>query len=230
MKKIYSMPVLFIICLVFTVCMNQERIVIYKPEIQDADAKLSTIWEITDFQNKSTNGKIPEWVNTHLHNKLNELEAADYYTDKYLFAGENNGNNFSALNQWADSFRAEQDLPMLVAGRIEKRMVSAAALYPDYEYGEFFEVFMKAVYDAKYSRAEIEDMFWIKRLIISSDTLANNTTIEEPYEFFVLVSIDKTILQNHIRGIMNEIKTKKRLSKEQAAAVNRIKQILFEGF
>ena len=230
MKKIYSMPVLFIICLVFTVCMNQERIVIYKPEIQDADAKLSTIWEITDFQNKSTNGKIPEWVNTHLHNKLNELEAADYYTDKYLFAGENNGNNFSALNQWADSFRAEQDLPMLVAGRIEKRMFSAASKYPDYEYGEFFEVFMKAAYDSKYTGAEIEDKFWVKRLIVSSDILTNNSIIEEAYEFFVLVSIDKPVLQNHIRNIMSEVKTQKRLSREQTAAVNRIKQIFFEEF
>jgi hypothetical protein len=108
-----------------------------------------------------------------------------------------------------------------------------AEMYPDDEYGDFFEAFIKAAIDTKFFGAQIEGSFWIKRRIqteTQNTAQEENPLIEERYDFLILISVSKAVMQNQIRGIMDSINTSVRPTREQAAAINRIKQTFFERF
>ncbi len=131
----------------------------------------------------------------------------------------------------------EQDLPRLITRRAERRLISSASLYPDDEYGEYYEFLIRDISNGEYSGAVKEQTFWLKRKILNNvetDDIANAQSkpdaAQERYEFLVLISIDKETLQKQIQGIMTRIKTKITPTREQAAAVARIKNTFFEGF
>jgi hypothetical protein len=226
-----------LLLILFTACTGQQKKVIFKPDAannpQDTPDPFDS-WEITETKNRAAG--IPEWVRWYFDNKINEIEALDTFNRKYVFIGENGGSNFNALQQWANGFTVEQDLPRLVTKRVEHRLVSSASLYPDDEYGEFFEFFIRDVSNGEYLKAVKEQNFWLKRKItISSaetddDAESNSAVAVERYEFLVLVSIDKETLQKQIQGIMTGIKTKTPPTRDQASAIAKIKNNFFEGF
>jgi len=225
--------------ILFAACAGQNKKVIFRPDIADNPQEPSMIfdsWEIIESQN-GKDEDIPEWVRWYIDNKINEIEALDKFSGKYIFIGENGGSNFNALRQWANSFTVEQDLPRLITRRAERRLVSAATLYPDDEYGEYFEFFMRDVSNGEYLNAVKEQTFWLLRKADNSgetedniDAQLNSDTAQERYEFFVLISIDKGTLQKQIQQIMADIKTKVPATKQQTAAITKIKKSFFEKF
>jgi len=234
MKKKYSAYALALV-FILSACISQERKYIIRPEPREESQQANVTWEIIDSQNGKTEEAIPQWAKLCLNGESRNIENMQVYRDKYIFIGENRGNNFAALRQWASAFTVEQDLSRLVAARVEKRMVSAASLYPDDEYGDFFEAFVKAAIDADYPGSAIEDRFWIKRRIQTQTADAEAETgevirHEERFDFLILMSIDNAMLQNRIRSIMDRINTPVLPTREQAAAINRIKQTFFERF
>jgi len=226
--------------ILFAACVGQDKKIIFRPNTGDTPGEQSMIfdsWNIIRSQNGQKNEDIPEWVRWYIDNRVNEIEALDRFNGTYIFIGENGGNNFNALRQWANSFTAEQDLPRLITQRVEHRLVSAAALYPDDEYGEYFEFFIREVSNGEYLNAVKEQTFWLLRKVDggggtddNSGPQLNSDTAQERYEFFVLISIDKGILQRQIQQIMANIKTKVPATREQAAAITKIKNTFFEGF
>jgi hypothetical protein len=223
--------------LIFSACAGQNKKVIFIPDTVNnppEPARTFDSWEIISSQNGQGSSGIPEWARLFIDNKVKELEALGGFYGKYLFIGENWGNNFNALQQWANSFTAEQDLPMLITRRAERRLIASASLYPDDEYGEFFESLIREISNGGYSGAVKEQTFWLKRKIDVSgaemDAESNPPDKQERYEFLVLISVDKETLQRQIQEIMTGIKTKTPPTKEQAAAIARIKDNFFEGF
>jgi len=228
-----------LLLILFTACTGQQKKVIFKPDAANTTEDTSTpfdSWEIIETQNGKKAAGIPEWVRWYFDNKVSEIETMDTFNGKYVFIGENGGSNFNALQQWANGFTVEQDLPRLVTKRTERRLVSSASLYPDDEYGEFFEFFIRDVSNGEYLKAAKEQSFWLKRKITinsaeTDDDESNPVTIGvERYEFLVLVSIDKETLQKQIQGIMTGIKTKTPPTRDQASAIAKIKNNFFEGF
>jgi len=233
------------ISILFMACIGQQdKKVIFRPDTANNPQEESRIfdsWEIINSQNsKDSKGDqgsedIPEWVRWYIDNKANEIEALDRFSGKYIFIGENGGSNFNALQQWANGFSVEQDLPMLITRRVEHRLVSSASLYPDDEYGEYFEFLIREVSNGEFLGAVKEQTFWLKRKVVSSEETDDNTqpnpnTAQERYEFFVLISVDKRTLQKQIQEIMAGIKTKIPPTKEQAAVIAKIKNNFFERF
>lgn len=202
------------------------------PEPPDEDRQVFEIIEIIDFQNKNAGMLIPEWVELFRNGTIHEIEAMNLYKDKYIFIGENSGNNFFGLQQWASSFTVKQDLPRLAAERIEKRMILTASLYPDDEYGDFFEAFIKAAVNAEYPNAAIEDRFWIHKRIHTRaiGAVQDEKPPVERFEFMILISVDKNMMQSKIRAIMDGIKTRVRPTRDQAVSISKIKQTFFERF
>jgi hypothetical protein len=182
---------------------------------------------IIESQNGPAGAPLPEWTVRYLQGGIPDVESMDNYSDKYVFIGENRGNNFNAMRQWALHYSAEQDLPRLAATRIEKRMYAQASLYPDDEYGDFFEALVKNAANEVYLNAQREESFWIKQQIEEPEQ-TENPTVREAYVFFVLISADKAIMQKQIRDIMGNIKTAP--TRDQSAAINRLRQNFFEGF
>jgi hypothetical protein len=228
-----------IISILFAACIGQQdNKVLFRPDTANNPQEESRIfdsWEIINSQG-GQGVDIPEWVRWYIDNNVNKIEALDRFSDKYVFIGENGGENFNALQQWANGFTVEQDLPRLITRRVERRLVSSASLYPDDEYGEYFEYLIRKVSNENFLYAAKEQTFWLKRKVVSSeetdddDAQPNPDTTQERYEFFVLISVDKGTLQKQIQEIMTEIKTKVPPSKDQATAITKIKNNFFEGF
>jgi hypothetical protein len=225
--------------LFFAACVTQNKKVIFIPDTVNnppEPARNFESWEVISSQNGQGSLDIPEWTRLYIDNEINKIEALDGFYGKYIFIGENWGSNFNALQQWANSFTVEQDLPMLITRRAERRLIVSASLYPDDEYGEYFESLIREISNGGYSSAVKEQTFWLKRKINISvpemdiDVESNPAAEQERYEFLVLVSVDKETLQRQIQEIMTGIKTKIPPTKEQAAAIARIKANFFEGF
>jgi hypothetical protein len=218
---------------------QQDKKVIFRPDTANNTQEESRIfdsWEITNSQN-GRGAIVPEWVRWYIDNKVYEIETLERYNGKYVFIGENGGTNFNALQQWANGFTVEQDLPRLITRRVERRLVSSASLYPDDEYGEYFEFLMKEVSNGEFLGAVKEQTFWLRRKVSGGEetdgninTQPNSDAERERYEFFVLISVDRGTLQKQIQGIMTGIKTKIPPSKDQAAVIAKIKSTFFEGF
>jgi len=176
---------------------------------------------------------VSEWVFAFLNGGIEEVEKLDRFYDRYVFIGINEGENFNTLNRWGIFFSASHDFPMLAAARIERRIIQSSFMYPDYEYGAFFEKLVKEAYNTVYPNTVKEDTYWIK-VKAENETGINNELINETssnmFVFFVLISIDKTAMQNIIRNMMNQTAAAVTPTAAQAASINRLRQNFFTGF
>jgi len=171
---------------------------------------------------------LPGWLSSFISGGIGEVERMGAYYGKYIFIGSNEGVNFTAMNIWADNFSAAKDFTILAAERIERRMISWASLYPDYEYGLFFETMVKKAYSTVYTGAVKEDTYWIKMKVIQENDYIEEYT--EIYNFFVLISIDKMTLQAIISKLMAESLSAVTPTSEQRDSINRMRQNFYERF
>jgi hypothetical protein len=234
---------LLLAAFLFTACTSSKGKIIFFPDpaqnAQHEQPGLSGSWEIIESQNGTGEDGFPAWVRSYLDGGVRRIETLDAY-HKYVFIGKNRGNNFHALQQWANGFTVAQDLPRLIVQRVERRLVAAAALYPDDEYGEYFAHMIKRVSDEEYPEAVKESVFWTKQRKIpteaeteeNADSETENVVAEpaDRYEFLIMFSIDREVFQTQINNIMANIKTTIAPTRDQTAAINKIRQTFFEGF
>ena len=234
---------LLLAAFLLTACTLQKGKIIFVPDpVQNAQQEQtgsSSSWQIIESQNGSGEDGLPAWVRSYLDRGVRGIEALEAYRDKYVFIGKNRGDNFNALQQWANGFTVAQDLPRLIVQRVEQRFVAEVALYPDDEYGEYFAYMIKRVSDGEYPGAVKEDTFWTKQRKIpakaeteenaDSETPPENVIVER-YEFLILVNIDREAFQTQIQKIMADIRTTTAPTKNQTTAINKIRQTFFEGF
>jgi hypothetical protein len=169
---------------------------------------------------------MPAWLDVYLEKGLRGLESLAEYRQKYVFIAQNSGTNSRLLKQWAENFSPAQDFARLAAARIEARLSAAATAYPDDEYGLFFEMAVKAASDNAYQGAVKEDDYWILRRYPGGE----ETGIRESFEFFILVSIDKSLFESQVNAILNRLNPAPPAGKEQTEAFNRVKENFFDGF
>ncbi|MDR1902095.1 MAG: hypothetical protein LBQ88_07445 [Treponema sp.] len=191
------------------------------------EPKRNRIYQIINYQDKDKGVEIPVWVSRYLDEGISGVEALNEYNGRYIFMAENTGINVRTLQQWSAAFSLYQDFPRKVASRIEKRLLKAAVNYPDDEYGDFFEESVKAASDAYYTGAVQEGEFWLLQQYFEEDGV---TVGQEFYIFLVLISIDKSLMENQILQIINNIDIEHKPTKEQASAVSQIKGNFFENF
>ncbi|MDR0877807.1 MAG: hypothetical protein LBN21_07115 [Treponema sp.] len=222
-------PVIFIsVAALLSSCVNAPARMIIRPEQPllpqtEPPEGPGAGYQIINFRGSETGAAIPLWVSRYFDQGRAGVETLENYQDKYVFIGTNRGINFKALLQWAVMFSAAQDFPALAAERVERRLLNAASLYPDDEYGEFFEALVKSAFDAEYRGAVREEDFWVRRQAVDSDD-------EPSYCFLVLISIDKNLLKTIVSGLMGDIVLTVPPTRDQAASINRIRENFFEGF
>jgi hypothetical protein len=187
-------------------------------------AEEAEAYEVADHKTKAEGLDIPEWVTRYIGGGLTGVEGMIQFYGRYVFVGENSGTNPRALRQWSSGFTVDQDLARLVAARVQARL--AAPGNPDETYGRYFEAVIKSASDASYTGARRETDFWLLKRYLAED----GTTDREAYDFYVLVSIDKAALEERINAILNGITTELPPTREQSAAINRVKEAFFEGF
>jgi len=174
---------------------------------------------------ESMDTDLPVWLSAYLNGGIGEAEKLEAYAGKYLFIAESQGANFAALTKWADNFSVEHDFPMLAAERIDKRMNVSSSMYPDEEYGVFYEALMKNAYIGEYRGTVKEDTYWIKIRVAENDA-----AMPEVFGFFVLISVDIEEMQNIIYDFYSKALAVSVPTRSQAAAINRLRQNFFEGF
>jgi hypothetical protein len=244
-QNIFPALLLLTVPLIFCACADQRNI-IFRPDPELPKQTENVVsGELIESRNGAARKPLPEWVNRFINGGIPRVEALGAYRDKYIFIGRNRGTSLKALDEWAERFTIAQDFPGLAAARIEKRLLDAASLYPDDEYGEFFEAMIKSAFNAEYPEASKGDSFWIKWRVSGGERALNFPETEnaagqdqeagpvedqEVYEFFVLISINRLMLQTRIQNIMENIATDIPPSRYQAAAINRIQQNFFEEF
>jgi hypothetical protein len=115
----------------------------------------------------------------------------------------------------------------MVSTRVQARFAGAAAGSPDDAYGRYFENVVKSSSDASYTGARKETDFWLQKRYFNTD---GKSVSREVFEFYVLVSIDKTLLERQISDILNGVKVDTPPTREQATAIDRVKEAFYEGF
>jgi len=229
MKKKISLTVFSFFTLILLSCPGQRKnipLVIIPDNKTSAEINYSIgVDDIIETKNGPGNAGLPEWLFVFNDGGTTAVEKMEQYYGKYCFIGRIKGVNFEALTKWADNFLEARAFTRLAAVRIENRLISSAVLYPDDEYGVFFEKFIKKTYDVEYPNTSIEDIFWIKK--------AGNEEANEPqdaYEFFAFVSIDKATMQDVINKMIAETLASVTPTRAQSNAINNVQLHFFEGF
>lgn len=241
MKDKLFASLLFLKVIVIISCAGQNNSV-FMPVPEDADyiepEKTIEMANIIETKNGVSISHMPPWMSAYINGGVPAVEKMDTYNGKYIFVGIGEGINFFALNKWAENFTVDYDFTMLAASRIEKKLISSASLYPDYEYGNFYETMVKKAYSTVYTGAIKEDTYWIKLRNEEGDIVESMlragpgiiTTPSEVFNFFILVSIDKGRMQSVISNMMAEAIAAVNPVGSQRNAVNRLRQSFFESF
>jgi hypothetical protein len=185
------------------------------------------VWQVLDHKTKATGQDVPEWVTRFISDGLTGVEAMPDYEDKYVFIGEDSGTNLNALRQWTAGFTIAQDFSRLVATRVQARFAGAAAGSPDDVFGRYFENLVKTTSDAVYSGARKETDFWLLKRYFQAD---GQTVDREAFDFYILVTIDKELLQKQITDILNRVQRDTTSTREQTSAIDHVKAAFYEGF
>jgi hypothetical protein len=154
------------------------------------------------------------------------LEAMAGYEDRYLFVEVNSGTNLKALEQWRSGFSVSQDFAQMVSSRVRSRLIDAAG-NPDRIYGRYFEGLIKTISDSNYSGVRRETDFWLFKRYFAED---GETIDREVYEYYILVSINKSILEEQIDLILRQVQIQTDSTREQTAAIERLRENFYEGF
>jgi len=229
MKKKLSLTIFLFFFLILCSCAGRRKNtpLVIIPEFHN-DTEINNLIGIDDIietKDGAGNANLPEWLLTFNNGGIDAVEKMEQYQGKYCFVGRNESVNFEALTKWADNYPAAQAFTRLAAARIENRLTSKAALYPDDEYGAFYEKLVKKSFDTEYPDASTEDTYWIKKKGTSE---ANG--FQDIYEFFAFISIDKTIMQDIIKNMIAEVRVAVTPTRTQNNTINNIQLHFFEGF
>jgi hypothetical protein len=232
-RSLFFLSALFM----FASCLEQKPALIIRPEAGQNRQVQDTLldhWQIVGSQNGEGDEDIPFWVHSYLVGGNRGVESLGLHYGKYVFVGENRGRSLNALHRWAGGFTVLHSLPMLIATRVEQRLLAPASLYPDDEYGRFFELLVKAVADGEYPDATIEATFWIKlqRIVNQNDAeeFSESEDDTEMYMLLVLTSINSNVLQEQLKQLMTNVIAGVRPTRDQSAAIQQMQQTFFEGF
>jgi hypothetical protein len=218
-KQLYSVFLVLIVLFLFS-CLGQSNFFIPAPDFSVFNInRIIEIDNIIETKDGVSAEFMPEWLLTFINGGNRAVEQLENYRDKYVFVGVNEGRNFIILNKWTENFTAEQDFAILAAIRIEERMIASALLFPDDEYGLFFQTLIRIAYGTEYQDAVKEETYWYKR-----------GTDPEIYNFFIMITIDRNTMQSIIRNMMAQASSIASPTGSQAISVNRIRQTFFEGF
>ncbi|MDR0554703.1 MAG: hypothetical protein LBG76_07900 [Treponema sp.] len=177
---------------------------------------------VINHQAKDFGGSVPEWVSLYATEGITAVESLDQYKDKYVFIGTDTGKNINALRQWSKNFTAAQEMAVMMTRKVEAKFAGAAVGSPEEAYGSYFESVVKNVSGATFSGARTEADYWILRRY--------NADQREEYTYYVLITIDRKLLDQQVIGIINGVKADKPLTREQETAVDRVKEAFYEGF
>jgi hypothetical protein len=182
----------------------------------------NSITEIIGYEND-----MPEWVGQYVAVGIAGIEALPQYEGRYVFISRQAGSRLEPLRLWLAGFSVERDFPRLVSARIQARFIAGGKGNPADEYGRYFEAVARRASDAAFEGASREDSFWIQKRIFGDD---GASPMGEAYEYLILISIDKAVLQRQIDMLLTTTRPDENSTRDQSAASMRLRLNFYEGF
>jgi hypothetical protein len=182
----------------------------------------NSIAEIIDHESD-----MPEWVSRYVGAGAAGIETLPEYAGRYVFIGRQIGNSLEPLRLWEEGFSVERDFPRLVSARIQERFIAGGNGNPGDEYGRYFEAVVKNASDTAFQGAARESSFWLKKRIFAEDGISPGGEI---YEYLIMISIDREILQEQINMLLITARPDKPPTREQSAASMRLRLNFYDGF
>ncbi|MDR2501074.1 MAG: hypothetical protein LBD37_08365 [Treponema sp.] len=180
----------------------------------------TTEYVVVNHKGKDFGGVIPEWVTRYETEDIHSVEALSQYAEKYIFIGRNVGKNLTALQQWTRNFSVAQEMSQMVSQRVDAKFKGAAVGSPETAYGSYYQNVVANVSKAEFSGARQTADYWILRRY--------KTDNREEYTYYVLVEIDKKVMERQINEVLNG--TPADPTPEQQTAIDLVKQSFYEGF
>jgi len=227
MKKNLVLAFFLFYAIILCTCVGKTTPLVIIPEVKnetEIDYSIG-IEDIIETKDGAKNTALPEWLLAFNNGGIDAVEKMEQYSGKYCFIEINKGVNFEALTKWEENFSETRAFTRMAAARIENRLTSKAVLYPDDEYGAFYEKLIKKSYNKEYPDAVTEDTYWIKKQVTSE-----TNSLQDIYEFFVFIIMDKTIMQDDIRNMITQVRAIVTPTRAQNNAINNIQLHFFEGF
>jgi hypothetical protein len=190
------------------------------PEYQESNSRL----EVTAYENAEN---MPEWVARYISTGTAGIETLPEYETSYVFIAKQTGGNLDSLKLWTGGFSLNQDFSRLVSARIQARLTGFAEGNPAEVFGRYFEDVVKKSADTVFTGASQGSSFWIKKQIFN-DAGVNSTG--ETFEYYILVSIEKEILENQINPLLATTRSDLPPTREQSAAAVRLRANFYDGF
>ncbi|MDR0387956.1 MAG: hypothetical protein LBH57_07945 [Treponema sp.] len=175
----------------------------------------------------NTEESLPDWVARYIAGGIPGVEALSRYGNRYVFIAVNSGANFTALSQWDAGFTIDQDFPQLVSLRVLDRFTGDGQRNPDRDYGRYFESAVRTAADTLYSGVRREAGFWLLKHYESGDDAGGPRDI---YDFYILMSTGKEEFQSQLNQVLLDAAEGLTLTRDQTAAVNRLRESFYEGF
>ncbi|MDR2079361.1 MAG: hypothetical protein LBP74_06555 [Treponema sp.] len=199
-----------------------------KPEPAPEYVEKTDAYEVVDHKTKALGQGVPDWVTWYISDGLTGVEAMEAYKDKYVFIGEDSGTNLNALRQWSTGFTVNQEISRLISERVRSKFAGAAVGSPDAAYGRYFENVVETVSEASFSGVRRESDFWLLKRYFKAD---RKTVDRESYDFYVLMTVDKAVLERQINAVLDSAQTADTAqTSEQKRAVDLVRQSFYEGF
>ena len=231
MRMMRFFSILFFLSMIFLAGCGSRQV--RQPPLREEDPQIvrHISWELLDYKGKADGSSVLPWVQYYLENNILHIENIYEFRDYFVFIASNTGSNFNALQQWMNAFSPDLDFPRLAAVRMENRFLNAAVLYPDDEYGSFYEAMIRAASDAHWQGAVRVDDFWVYRSFVGLDDPETELpVIWERYEFLILVIVEKNIMVPQIEAVLQNVQPPSSLSRYQRNAVNSVIENFLDGF
>jgi hypothetical protein len=214
-------PILIMGIFLFTACFTApEKIVELGPVPEYRET--NSISEVIDHE-----ADMPPWVVRYVSAGIRGIETLPEYEDRYVFIGKQRGNNLESLKLWTGGFSLDQDFPRLVSERIQARFTGFADGNPGEKFGRYFEAVVKKSADTAFDGAVQESSFWIKKKNFEDDGVS---PLGETFEYYILVSIEKEILERQINMLLITTRTDLPPTKDQSAAAMRLRLSFYDEF
>jgi hypothetical protein len=167
---------------------------------------------VVELENKGTALGVPtpDWIKNYISKGISAVQAQAQYADKYCIIGEETGVNRQFVQQWADSFSAQQRIGALLRLNVASKYQAtatgsaqssggAASALASGDYQQEIDSSISAVVNASYSGAQRESDWWLLRRRYDPD---QKDLYTDEYSAYVMYTIPKEELNRQVASAL----------------------------
>lgn len=173
---------------------------------------------IVDYKGAALGGEIPTWVQAVTDDDFDTLKQSSVFKDTKLMpvVAVERGKNLDLLRSWANNFNVQAQISRAIQNKVSAEFGGNQEGDKNSEESRNFVKELVATFSqTNVSGLKKEKDYWIKLKVRDN----YKKTEEEFYEYYVLYSIDSTVLQEQIDIALGKVEAKTQAQKEMKKEV-----------